>query len=181
MCDQQGKNCASARRSAFTLVELIAVIVVLAIIGGVAVVKYNDVSVEAKVTAIVNHLRLFSRVCRQWEIDNKPSIPAVVVGYMGTPFASSPLATRFTTDPTQALGIQWYYQTNGTSTSQVGTYDGEWWWYFGSSNLANVDTYASMIETRYGDNNNPASGKLIVEFDPDPDSSARRCKLSWTP
>jgi prepilin-type N-terminal cleavage/methylation domain-containing protein len=42
---------ASARRSAFTLIELIVVIVVLAILSGIAIPKYIDYTAKAKESA----------------------------------------------------------------------------------------------------------------------------------
>jgi prepilin-type N-terminal cleavage/methylation domain-containing protein len=55
---------------AFTLVELIAVIVVLAILAGVAVPRYFDYSTRTRGTAIASDFRTIARAARSYWIDN---------------------------------------------------------------------------------------------------------------
>lgn len=64
-----------ARRRAFTLIELITIIVVLAILAGVAVPKYLDYSERSKVSATAYSWRILTRGLNQYIIDNGGGIP----------------------------------------------------------------------------------------------------------
>jgi prepilin-type N-terminal cleavage/methylation domain-containing protein len=49
------------RRPGFTLIELIAVIVVLAVLAGIAIPRYRDYSLRAQVSATSQQIKMFSR------------------------------------------------------------------------------------------------------------------------
>lgn len=57
-------------RRAFTLIELIAVIVVLAVLSAVAVPRYFDFSRDAQVSAIASSLKTIRRAFDQYRIDH---------------------------------------------------------------------------------------------------------------
>lgn len=57
--------------AAFTLVELIAIIVVLAILAGVAIPKYYDLSTRARVSATGRSWGVLARAVNQYMIDNE--------------------------------------------------------------------------------------------------------------
>ena len=56
-------------RRAFTLIELIVIIVVLAILAGVAIPRYYDYSSRARVEAGLYSLQVMYRACVAYEID----------------------------------------------------------------------------------------------------------------
>jgi prepilin-type N-terminal cleavage/methylation domain-containing protein len=58
----------TAGRSGFTLVELIAVIVVLAILAGVAVPKYFDYTSRARVSAMAGTFKAFQHAVAQYQM-----------------------------------------------------------------------------------------------------------------
>jgi prepilin-type N-terminal cleavage/methylation domain-containing protein len=57
------------RRRGFTLIELIAVIVVLAIMAGVAVPKFVNFSSQARVESAVRTMKVMYRACMAYEMD----------------------------------------------------------------------------------------------------------------
>lgn len=93
------------RQSAFTLVELIAVIVVLAILAGVAIPKYFDYSTRARASALSGSLKVmqqaihaYNRDSRGWPADVNPRIcPPEIVNYMepGVWTALTPVGTTY--------------------------------------------------------------------------------------
>jgi prepilin-type N-terminal cleavage/methylation domain-containing protein len=94
-------------RRGFTLIELIAVIVVLAILAGVAIPRYIDYSVRAAASADAATLKVLSRAVlayhrdtSQWPADELWSTtPAVLQPYLSSQaFAQTP-----------ALGGSWDY------------------------------------------------------------------------
>lgn len=56
-------------RSAFTLVELICIILVLAILSGVAIPKFVDIGARARQTAMLRHIQIVSDACRAYQRD----------------------------------------------------------------------------------------------------------------
>jgi prepilin-type N-terminal cleavage/methylation domain-containing protein len=78
-------------RRAFTLVELIAVIVVLAILAAVAVPRYFDYARQARVNAIAGDFRTISRAgwayfrdTGSWAPDGWHSFPPALLPYLTT-------------------------------------------------------------------------------------------------
>lgn len=61
--------------NAFTLVELIAVIVVLAVLGAVAVPKFFDHSQKAKASTIAASLKVIKRAVLQYRMNNSAFPP----------------------------------------------------------------------------------------------------------
>lgn len=99
----------------FTLVELIVVIVVLAIVSGVAITKYNDHSSRARRTVFIDKLRTLSRVFRQYEIDNQPALFSCGVDT----YEGSGLEAYFQDNPFRidtVYGIPWAYISGTPST-----------------------------------------------------------------
>lgn len=63
------------RSRAFTLVELIAIIVVLAVLSGVAIPKFIDLSQRAKVSRTAASWKVLTRAVNQYIIDNAGAVP----------------------------------------------------------------------------------------------------------
>lgn len=59
----------SVRTRAFTLVELIVVIVVLAVLAGVAIPRFVDMGTHSRATVVASDLRLYMRAVRQHRVD----------------------------------------------------------------------------------------------------------------
>lgn len=78
----------------FTLVELIAVIVVLAILAAVAIPKYFDYSSRAKVSATVADLRMIRQAVLGYRMDAGTlppgAAPSVMPPELGSRFMSDP-------------------------------------------------------------------------------------------
>jgi prepilin-type N-terminal cleavage/methylation domain-containing protein len=108
---------------AFTLVELIAVIIVLAILAGVAIPKYFDYSTRARASALSGTLKVmqqgilaYNRDNRAWPADVNPRIcPPEIVNYMdpGIWTGLTPVGTTFDYE-------NWSYGQWGWPTPVVG-------------------------------------------------------------
>jgi type II secretory pathway pseudopilin PulG len=81
-------------------VELIVVIVVLAVLAGVAVPRYVNMSQRARVTAAMAELRMLARTIGQYETDYG-RLPAPQTEEIQTPVLASiaPLEARFERSP----------------------------------------------------------------------------------
>lgn len=108
----------------FTLVELIVVIVVLAVLGGVAISKYHDASKKAAAAAVRAHVRYLSNGCLQWERDSVHSDPDELTGYSSDDFAASPLVQYLDDHAFNAFNSRWVYyyyaQNNGNFSTIYG-------------------------------------------------------------
>ena len=79
----------SNRRSAFTLVEIMIVVVIIGLLAALASQSYIKVQEESKVSTAANDLRIFSEAFEryaleigQWPVDGTPnSIPAGMSGF----------------------------------------------------------------------------------------------------
>lgn len=84
------------RRSGFTLVELIVVIVVLAILGGVAIPKYVNYRRRSEAVRLATDIRAITSAIRQYQLSNNAfppdglrTLPAGLGPYInGNPFAT---------------------------------------------------------------------------------------------
>jgi len=96
------------RNRAFTLIEFIAVIIVLAILGAVAVPRYFDYSIRARASAMAASLRImksgllaYRRDTSTWPPDVTPGIaPVGVDRYMEPQFWQGPTP----------VGVRWDYE-----------------------------------------------------------------------
>lgn len=97
------------RRRGFTLVELIAVVVVLAVLAAVAVPVYFNHANQARITAYASHINTVRRTLRLFEAE----LPKDDLGYTLTVdtanYQSSPLTVYFTSNPFNAFGGDWRY------------------------------------------------------------------------
>ena len=118
-------------RRAFTLVELIAVIVVLAILAGVAIPKYFDFRERALVTATAAQFKVLQRAGQQyfyqngaWPVDwPLGEFPPMFAPFVDDSFIKSPPAIGGTWDfniygPATALRPNWSAH-NSTVTDSV--------------------------------------------------------------
>lgn len=83
----------------FTLVELIAVIVVLAVLAGVAVPKYFDMSERAKVSSVAGSMRVVRNALLQYRMNFGEWPPDGITGQ------TIPELNPFLTDPNWANPI----------------------------------------------------------------------------
>lgn len=114
------------RHRAFTLVELIVVIVVLGVLAGVAVPKFFDYTRKARATSIITHVRAFTSVAQRWEIDSLPTHtdPDENTVINAANYESSPLAGWFMTNPFSGLGGTWQYTYLGANSGSTSTFAG---------------------------------------------------------
>lgn len=105
-------------RTGFTLVELVVVIVVLALLGGVAIPKFVNYGNRARMTAYITHTNRLYAVCSQYEVDygvydsGGELEPWTVTS---ATIASTPLADRFTGGEFTAFGGTWFYALTNDS------------------------------------------------------------------
>jgi prepilin-type N-terminal cleavage/methylation domain-containing protein len=121
-----------SRRPAFTLVELIAVIVVLAILAAVAVPKYFDYSTRARAASICGTLKVMQRGIltyyqdnNRWPADVNPRIcPPELVTYMEPDVwaALTPVGTTY--DYENWTSPQWGWNTPVVGVSIRNGYGG---------------------------------------------------------
>lgn len=89
-------------RRGFTLIELIAVIVVLAILAGVAIPRYMDYSERARVTAMARQLKVLYRASLMYERDMRPTGTITIDS---TNWMNSGLDRYVTEDPFKLNGV----------------------------------------------------------------------------
>jgi prepilin-type N-terminal cleavage/methylation domain-containing protein len=128
------------RGRAFTLVELIAVIVVLAVLSAVAIPRYMDFSARARASAMAGSLRVmkdgllaYHRDNGAWPADVTPSIiPVGVDGYMESAYwkGATPVGVVWDYEnwsypqwgwPTPVVGISVRSGYGGAFTSDAAT------------------------------------------------------------
>jgi prepilin-type N-terminal cleavage/methylation domain-containing protein len=104
---------AMSTRHAFTLVELIAVIVVLAILAAVAVPRYFDYRESALVARMARDFRVLARGFQAYQRDFGPTGDNYLFNLSALPAPYAPYfdpAIRTLTPPT---GGWWYYHDRG--------------------------------------------------------------------
>lgn len=101
---------APSRAGAFTLVELIAVIVALSILAAIAVPRYFDYSQRARVSRMAEQFKVLAQAVQQYQIDNGEPVRDIQWGLMFP-------------------GLERYLESAGSVTSPYG---GTWY----SHNLA---------------------------------------------
>lgn len=69
-------NSISIRRSGFTIVELLIVIVVIAILAAITIVAYNGISNRAKASSIISDTQSSAKKIATWTIQNANTLPA---------------------------------------------------------------------------------------------------------
>lgn len=99
-------------RRAFTLIELIVIIVVLAILSGVAIPKYVDYSHRAKVTATAATWKMMTRAVNQYMMMNNNIAPPNVNDAMMPP-QLIPYFTNEDFKATPPIGGMWDYDEWG--------------------------------------------------------------------
>lgn len=120
-----------ARRHAFTLIELVAVIVVLAILSAVAVPRYMDFRSRAQSSATAAYLKRCARAAVQYMQDYPP--PPTVQGsvnssnWLNTAWPSSFAADPFGSPPVgdfanylsfDSVTARWFLRWSSVTTAQ---------------------------------------------------------------
>lgn len=106
---------------AFTLVELVVVIVVLSVVSGVAIVRYYDWSQRSRDVAIATEIRTVSQVVRDY-IEYADTPPSSFLYQSVTGGITDPaLSARYSVDPTRNVGplgvtcsLVWHKETPTT-------------------------------------------------------------------
>lgn len=118
-------------RSAFTLVELIVVMVVLGVLAGVAIPILHNHADRARMTAYIAHANRMYTTLSQYEM-SYPEDPDAYFNINPSNIASTPLATWFTDNEFSAMNATWTYTVHGANAS----YDGKARSYLGGNGLA---------------------------------------------
>ena len=109
----------------FTLVELVAVIVILGVLSAVAIPKYLDYSKKARIAAVCANLKTMYRVQREYELVNGPIavtsgttiwIQGEIPSWLDNRFASAQL---FADTPPYG-GDYFYYTEINQNYSEIG-------------------------------------------------------------
>lgn len=143
-----------SRCRAFTLVELIAVIVVLSILAAVAMPRYFDYSQRARVSRMAEQFKVLARAVQQYQIDNGEPVRDVSWGLMfpglerylqSTGSVTSPYGgTWYSHNLTSQPGVAMVLVNSTATTTETQTVDaivddgdiangnmrhsGQWWW-----------------------------------------------------
>jgi type II secretion system protein G len=130
-------------KSAFTLIELLIVVAIIAILAGIAVPNFLEAQVRSKVARTESDLRAIATGLEMYRVDNTSypvatlftALPDRLKG-ITTPIAyitSIPEDPFFLADPTNVYGVdEEYVYASGNI-------------YFGSSNLFNTPEYKAGI------------------------------------
>lgn len=101
---------------AFTLVELIVVIVVLSILAGVAIPKYIEAGNQARMTAYLAHVNRMFAAFYQYEIDYPNTDQSVTWSVSSTTHALSPATNYLDESVWKAFGGSWNYSYSGADS-----------------------------------------------------------------
>ncbi|MCU0688607.1 MAG: type II secretion system GspH family protein [Phycisphaerales bacterium] len=102
----------------FTLVELIAVIVVLAILAAVAVPRYFDYSQRARISTAAGSLRALAHAFTSYRRDQGDWPPTAAAGVRSIPIPMRPyIDPDVYTRPTPLGGVWWYERTGAVGPS----------------------------------------------------------------
>lgn len=106
------------RRQGFTLIELIAVIVVLAILSAVAIPRYIDYSNRARASATARTMKVLMRALNAYQIDWRALPPNDDLS--GNAAALAPYLDTTQIAPTTPVGGVWDYNhpTHGIASAQ---------------------------------------------------------------
>lgn len=138
------------QRPGFTLIELIAVIVVLAILSGAAIPKYIDFSDRAKAGALARNLRMINRSMQLYLIDNRPA--AMTTSFTSATFIASNLRPYLDDTAANIPDFTWT-----TTYIPIAKY-GETMMYYPSGSAA-VPTEVTLFDQQL-DDGNTATGQI---------------------
>ncbi len=79
----------AVKRKAFTLVELLVVIIIIGILAAVAIPQFGDSSLEAKRSAMKENLRTMRSTIEKYHIDHNSVYPGVVKTHKATAAGSA--------------------------------------------------------------------------------------------
>lgn len=103
------------RTRGFTLIELIAVIVVLAILGAIAVPSYMDHVNQSRMIGYIEHMNTIMRVCGQYETDTGFWNGTGTISYSSGNQTTHALKNYFDGKPLNAFGGTWWYGANAST------------------------------------------------------------------
>lgn len=112
------------RQPGFTLIELVAVIVVLGILAGVAVPRYFSFRDQAVATNIANNIGLVVRASYQYQIDYGDVPSGLFINSLPPQMEPYVDDSAFKSTPVSGSSIQW--QWDKTSPSVAGCFGLRW-------------------------------------------------------
>jgi prepilin-type N-terminal cleavage/methylation domain-containing protein len=109
-------------RRAFTLIEILIVVVILGILAGIVMSQFIDVAGESRRTAFVNSAQIFSAAARRYELDYG-EYPASKAGELPNGFGDYIQSNRWMA--ATPLGGKWEALANKSGvTSAIGIHYG---------------------------------------------------------
>ncbi|MDD5135631.1 MAG: type II secretion system protein [Phycisphaerae bacterium] len=126
------------KRSGFTLVEILIVVVILGILAAIVIPQFSDASTEAKTSSLLSNLQTVRSQIQLYKIQHTDALPGAggasfaaaltgqtdVAGAVGTdygpylqaipknPFNDLSTVTEGTTNPTEAGTTGWFFNTS---------------------------------------------------------------------
>jgi prepilin-type N-terminal cleavage/methylation domain-containing protein len=130
-----GEQCKSSRRKAFTLIELLIVVAIIAILAAIAVPNFLEAQVRSKVSRVKSDLRSAATALEAYVVDHGryPDIEGEPYGYLqyiymlSTPVAyitSTMLRDPFVPQPSIFASSSLYSEWN--ATYWYVTFEGQW-------------------------------------------------------
>ncbi len=107
----------NARRKAFTLVELLVVIIIIGILAAVAIPQFGSSSEDAKVAALKENLRTMRSAIEKYYIEHNNVYPGIVKTHRATGAGSA--AAHTSTEDAFVKQLTMYSDANGNTCAEM--------------------------------------------------------------